>query len=46
MISFQKDTEGSMRLLKGVMRVGLLAKGEFEHTQAIYKYLVCLYFLF
>ena len=29
MISFQKDTEGSMRLLKGVMRVGLLAKGEF-----------------
>jgi zinc finger RNA-binding protein len=27
MISFQKDTEGSVRLLKGVMRVGLLAKG-------------------
>lgn len=28
MISFQKDTEGTVRLLKGVMRVGLLAKGE------------------
>jgi zinc finger RNA-binding protein len=27
MISFQKDTEGTVRLLKGVMRVGLLAKG-------------------
>lgn len=27
MISFQKDTEGTIRLLKGVMRVGLLAKG-------------------
>lgn len=27
MITFQKDTEGSVRLLKGVMRVGLLAKG-------------------
>lgn len=27
MISFQKDTEGTLRLLKGVMRVGLLAKG-------------------
>ena len=29
MISFQKETEGTIRLLKGVMRVGLLAKGEF-----------------
>jgi zinc finger RNA-binding protein len=28
MISFQKDTEGTVRVLKGVMRVGLLAKGE------------------
>lgn len=28
MISFQKDTEGTVRLLKGVMRVGLLAKGK------------------
>lgn len=28
MISFQKETEGTIRLLKGVMRVGLLAKGE------------------
>jgi zinc finger RNA-binding protein len=28
MISFQKDTEGTIRLLKGVMRVGLLAKGK------------------
>lgn len=28
MFSFQKDTEGSVRLLKGVMRVGLLAKGK------------------
>lgn len=27
MISFQKDTEGTVRVLKGVMRVGLLAKG-------------------
>lgn len=27
MISFQKETEGTIRLLKGVMRVGLLAKG-------------------
>ena len=33
MISFQKETEGTVRLLKGVMRVGLLAKGEsIEHT--------------
>lgn len=35
MISFQKDTEGALRLLKGVMRVGLLAKGmitfSFQH---------------
>jgi len=31
MISFQKDTEGTtVRLLKGVMRVGLLAKGSFN----------------
>lgn len=30
MFSFQKDTEGSVRLLKGVMRVGLLAKGKFS----------------
>jgi zinc finger RNA-binding protein len=30
MISFQKETEGTVRLLKGVMRVGLLAKGEFH----------------
>lgn len=30
MFSFQKDTEGNtIRLLKGVMRVGLLAKGKF-----------------
>lgn len=30
LFSFQKDTEGSsVRLLKGVMRVGLLAKGNF-----------------
>lgn len=29
MISFQKDTEGTVRLLKGVMRVGLLAKGNY-----------------
>lgn len=29
MISFQKETEGTIRLLKGVMRVGLLAKGLF-----------------
>lgn len=28
MISFQKETEGTIRLLKGVMRVGLLAKGK------------------
>jgi zinc finger RNA-binding protein len=28
MISFQKDAEGTVRLLKGVMRVGLLAKGK------------------
>lgn len=28
MISFQKDTEGTIRILKGVMRVGLLAKGK------------------
>ncbi|KAL7040130.1 hypothetical protein ACKWTF_000282 [Chironomus riparius] len=27
MITFQKDAEGTVRLLKGVMRVGLLAKG-------------------
>uniref|UniRef100_A0A1B0GLJ2 DZF domain-containing protein n=1 Tax=Lutzomyia longipalpis TaxID=7200 RepID=A0A1B0GLJ2_LUTLO len=27
MFSFQKDAEGSVRVLKGVMRVGLLAKG-------------------
>lgn len=27
MITFQKDTESTVRLLKGVMRVGLLAKG-------------------
>uniref|UniRef100_A0A182Q4U4 DZF domain-containing protein n=1 Tax=Anopheles farauti TaxID=69004 RepID=A0A182Q4U4_9DIPT len=32
MISFQKDTEGTtIRLLKGVMRVGLLAKGLLLH---------------
>lgn len=30
MISFQKDTEGTVRILKGVMRVGLLAKGEWS----------------
>lgn len=31
LFSFQKETEGSsIRLLKGVMRVGLLAKGNFE----------------
>lgn len=28
MITFQKDAEGTVRLLKGVMRVGLLAKGK------------------
>lgn len=33
MISFQKDTEGTVRLLKGVMRVGLLAKGKFLFFQ-------------
>lgn len=29
LFSFQKDAENSIRLLKGVMRVGLLAKGNF-----------------
>ena len=29
MISFQKEAENNVRMLKGVMRVGLLAKGEF-----------------
>lgn len=31
MISFQKETEGTIRLLKGVMRVGLLAKGKLDY---------------
>lgn len=30
MFSFQKDADGIVRVLKGVMRVGLLAKGEFS----------------
>lgn len=38
LFSFQKETEGSsVRLLKGVMRVGLLAKGRFGFTVQIQK---------
>lgn len=35
MISFQKETEGTIRLLKGVMRVGLLAKGKNEQKHKL-----------
>lgn len=38
LFSFQKDAEGAVRLLKGVMRVGLLAKGI-----SIRSILVCLW---
>lgn len=39
MISFQKETEGMIRLLKGVMRVGLLAKGLINDLFALRKFL-------
>lgn len=38
MISFQKEAENNVRILKGVMRVGLLAKGMFYYFLWCYSF--------